>query len=176
MHIRRHALALALAAGIMAPTAATAAVAWAGPAAGPAASLGAAKTPRTPQPPKATKAPKPAKPAKVVKVEFTASGVVTAVDAGAGTVTVAVKGGTKDVRGRTVVIVLAPGARIVVDDAPATAGDVEVGFRITVRGTRTGAVHTASKVQASAPEPTPTPTPELTPEPTPSAPVEEPGA
>jgi hypothetical protein len=55
--------------------------------------------------------------------------------------------------------VLPSSARIVVDGAPATAADIEAGLRITVTGIRLGSVYTASKVQASSPQPTVTPTP-----------------
>ncbi len=166
MRMRRTALALAVAAAVTVPTVATASVAAAKPAAKPAASHGKPAA-------KPAKPTKPAKPAKPVKVTFSASGVVTAVDLDARTVTVAAKGGTKDVKGRTVGVVVPSTARIVLDDAPATVADLEAGFRITVTGTRLGTVYTASKVQASSPEPEVTPTPTPTPS-EPSEPVEPP--
>jgi hypothetical protein len=150
MRMRRTALVIAMAAGIMVPTVSNAAtVAWAKPA----VSQKAKPAPKTSKPAKATK------PAKPVKASFAANGSVTAVDVDAHTVTVVVKGGTKDVKGRIVGILLPSSARIVLDDAPATAADIEAGFRITVTGTRVGNVYTASKVQASSPEPTVSPTP-----------------
>jgi hypothetical protein len=149
MRMRRTALVIAMAAGIIVPTVSTAAtVAWASPATKPAVSQKAKPAPKTSKPAKTTK------PAKPVKASFAANGSVTAVDVDAHTVTVVVKGGTKDVKGRTVGILLPSSARIVLDDAPATAADIEAGFRITVTGTRVGNVYTASKVQASSPEPT----------------------
>jgi hypothetical protein len=168
--MRRTALAIAMAAGIMVPTVSTATVAWATPATKPAVSQKANPTPKSSKPAKATK------PAKSVKASFAANGSVTAVDVDAHTVTIVVKGGTKDVKGRTVRILLPSSARIVLDDAPATAADIEAGFRITVTGTRLGNLYTASKVQASSPEPTVSPTPTDPAEPPTGDPTEQPTA
>ena len=143
MRLRTAALALVLSTAAVVPLAGTASAA--APAHRPAAVQKAPAKPAKPE--------KPAKPVKQVKVAFTASGTTTAVDPAAGTVTVSAKGGTKDVRGRTVTVTVADTARIVRDDAPATLADLAAGDRITVTGTRAGTVYTALKVQAHAPEP-----------------------
>ncbi len=162
MHLRRSALAVLLTASVVVPAVSTAAVAWAKPATKPAAVQKAKPKPvKTP-----AKPVKPVKPAKPVKANFTASGSVTAVNPAAGTVTVAAKGGTKDVKGSVVTVTVPSTARIVLDDAPATLGALAVGFRITVTGTKLGTAYTAAKVQASAPEPEDEPTQEPTDEPT----------
>lgn len=168
MRMRRSALAIAMVAGIAAPTVSTVAVAWAKPAAKPAVSHHAKPAP--------TKKGKPAKATKPVKANFAANGSITAVNAAAHTVTVAVKAGTKDVKGHSVSILLPAAVRIIVNDAPGTAVDLEAGFRITVTGTRLGTVYTASKVQAVSPAPQASPTPsESTPSDAPStAPTDEP--
>src|SRR5512138_482042 len=89
------------------------------------------------KPKKAPKAPK--------QVKFAASGTVTAVDATAGTVTVQVKGGTKDVRRSTVTIAVPATARIVVNGKGKTLADIAVGFGITVTGTNSNGVLTAAR-------------------------------
>jgi hypothetical protein len=105
------------------------------------------------------KAPRP--------VKFAASGTVTAVDATAGTVTVRVKGGTKDGRGSTVAITVPPTARIVVNGAKKSLADIAVGFGITVTGTSADGVRTAARIEArgkkSGVKPTPAPTASPTP-------------
>jgi hypothetical protein len=166
MHLRRSALAVLLATAVVVPAVSTAAVAWAKPASKPAAAQKAKPKP-TKAPAKPTKTPaKPTKtPAKPVQVTFAANGTVTAVDAVAGTVVVAVKGGTKDVKGSSLTVVVPAAARIVLDDAPATLAQVQPGFRITVTGVRSGTGHTAAKIQASSPEVIVEPTPEPTPSP-----------
>jgi hypothetical protein len=119
---------------------------------------------------------KPAKPPKPVKVNFTAEGTVTAVDAAAGTVTVAAKGGTTDVRGSSVTIAVPATTRIVVNGARGALADLAAGFRITVTGSRAGTDYTAGKIEARgkrvkpnpSTSPTPAPTGSATPAPTPS--------
>ena len=156
MRLRRTAVAALLAAGIVVPAVTTAAVAFAQPA-----------TTATAQ--KAPKAPKPVKTKKPVRTPFAASGTVTAVDAAAGTVTVQAKGGTKDVRKRTVTVTVASNAKIKVNDKVGTLAAVKPGAKITVTGTRSGDVYTATRVQVSqrkAPVVTPSPTPTVSPSPT----------
>ncbi|BCY09330.1 hypothetical protein [Actinoplanes sp. L3-i22] len=167
MRVRRTAVAVAVAAGILVPSVSTAAVAWAKPAGKSSEHAPSAKPSATEKP---GKHGKPAKPAKPAKANFAANGSITAVDSTLGTVTVAVKAGTKDVKGHTVSILLPSSVRIVLNGAPATAADLKAGFRITVTGTRSGTVYTASKVQArsSTPTATPTATPSGTPTATPT--------
>jgi hypothetical protein len=95
---------------------------------------------------------KPAQPTKPVKVPFTVTGAVTGVDAVAGTITIAATGGTKDLRGRTLTVTVATGAKIVVDDARAALATVQAGHQITAVGVRAGAVLTATKISTTAPE------------------------
>jgi uncharacterized protein (DUF736 family) len=159
MRMRRTVLAVVLSAGVLVPTVSTAAAAWAKPASKPTVTHKG-----TPKPAKAPA--KSAKPAKPAKVNFAASGSVTAVNLDAGTVTVAAKGGTKDVKGTSVTVVVPSTARIVLDDASATLADLAAGYRITVTGTHVGTAYTATKVQASSPEPVEEPTDEPTDEPT----------
>ena len=110
------------------------------------------------------------------QVKFTASGTVTAVDAAAGTVTVQVKGGTKDVRRTAVTIAVPPAARIVVNGAGKALADVAVGYSITVTGTNSGGALTAARIEARgkkpaakpAPAPTTKPSPGVAPSPAPS--------
>src|SRR4051812_29306907 len=104
MRLRRTAVAALLAAGLAVPAFATAAVAAAQP--------GGAHPTATAQ----KSGPKPAKTRKPVRTPFAASGRVTAVDAAAGTLTVLAKGGTKDVRKRTVTVTVPGTARIVVNE------------------------------------------------------------
>ncbi|MCY1143542.1 hypothetical protein OWR29_36550 [Actinoplanes sp. Pm04-4] len=113
---------------------------------------------------------KPGKPAKPAKVSFAATGSVTAVDLGSSTVTVAVKSGTKDVKGRTVSISVPASARIVVNGGGRTLGAVSAGFRITVTGSHVGSLYTAAKIQAHGVRatPAPAPSPSVTPAPAPS--------
>ncbi len=161
MQVRRIAVAVALTAGIIVPAATLATSATAKPATRPAA-VQKAKPKATP--PRPTKAP-----AKPVKASFSANGTVTAV--GTGTLTLAVKGGTKDVKGASVTVAVPSTAKIVAEDAPATLADVQVGYRVSVTGTKVGTVYTATRVQVHLPEPTPSPT---TPTEEPTTPVDEP--
>src|SRR5262245_13579687 len=97
---------------------------------------------------------KPVKPAK--KIKFSASGTVVAVRSGM--VVIAVKGGTRDVRSKTITVRVPAGARVVVDDGCRKVAAIGIGFRISVTGVRVGDVYTAEKVQAHGrvrPEPTP---------------------
>ena len=166
MRLRRTAVAALLAAGIVVPAVTTAAVAFAQPA-----------TTATVQ---KAKAPKPVKTKKPVRIPFAASGKVTAVDAAAGTVTVQAKGGTKDVHKRTVTVTVASNAKIKINDKVGTLAAVQPGAKITVTGTRSTGVYTATRVQVSqrtAPVVTPSPTPTTEPGPTPTvspAPTTEP--
>jgi hypothetical protein len=128
-----------------------------------------------PAKPVATKpvATKPTKAPKPTKVAFAANGSVTAVNAGSALITVAVKSGTKDVKGRTVTISVPPGARVVVNGAGKTLSAVAAGYRITVTGTHVGSLYTAAKIQAQGVRPQPAPSAKPVPTPTPTpAPVE----
>lgn len=103
---------------------------------------------------KVTKTAKPVKPVKVtkpVKVQFTVNGTVAAVDPVAVTVTVDTTAGMKDLRGRTLVVTVAPTAKVVVDDVRAPLSAVTVGSQATVVGVRTGDAFTATKVSATSP-------------------------
>jgi hypothetical protein len=169
MRLRPVFLAAVMTVAVGVPAAATAAAA--APGNQPVPAVSALKGKPTAKP---SKPAKPAKPVKPVKVQFSASGTVKAVDAAAGTVTVVAKGGTKDVKGKTVTISVPSAVRIQLNGARKKLADLGAGFRITITGTRVGSVYTAAKVQATgtktkpAPKPTtsPTPTPTPTPEPT----------
>lgn len=103
---------------------------------------------------------------KPAKVAFTATGTITAVDTTAGTLTVAVKGGTKDVRGKTVTVAVGATTRIRVGGARKTLADLAAGYRVTVVGARQDTAYTAGLVEASAPaKHKPTPSDDTTPEP-----------
>src|SRR5687768_10740558 len=108
MRLRRSVVAFVLTTGVLVPVVATVTTASASAAASSGTAYAAKKA-------KPVKSAKPAKPAKVA---FTATGVVTAVDAGAATLTVAVKGGTKNVKGNTVTVVVPSTARITLSDVP----------------------------------------------------------
>ncbi|WP_199509647.1 hypothetical protein [Nucisporomicrobium flavum] len=155
MRIRRTAVAALLAAGIVVPAVSAAAMA-AQPAAKAPGSASAFKA--TPKPAKTSKAHKP--------VRFTASGTVTAVDAQAGTVTLLAKGGTKDVRKRTVTVVVPAKASLRVNGKKVTLSGVAAGQRIEVVGRRTGDVYTADVVRVSGKGVKPAPSPSVTPTPT----------
>jgi hypothetical protein len=106
-----------------------------------------------------------AKPVK--KVKFSASGTVKAVDATVRTVTIAVKGGTKDVKGRTIVVKVPSTVRVVVNGGRRGLAEVAAGFTVTVTGVRAGDVYTAEKAEArgkvkSTPAPSASPTPSKT--------------
>jgi hypothetical protein len=162
VRIRRIAVAALLATAVVVPSASGVAVAKGKPS---------AVSPSTGKSDKHGKNDKSGKAAKPVK--FVASGTVTAVDAGAGTVTVKVKGGTKDVRRTTVTVTVPSTARIVVNGAGKTLADIAVGYGITVTGTHAGDVLTAVRIEARgrkgavkpSPAPSAGPTPTTSPEP-----------
>ena len=82
-------------------------------------------------------------------VTFTATGVVTAVDPVAGTLTVADKGGSRDLHGTSVMVTVAATTSVEVDDAAATLSDVNVGDHVAANGVRSvGPVFTARHVNA----------------------------
>jgi hypothetical protein len=111
---------------------------------------------------------------KPAKVAFTATGTITAVDTAAGTVTVAAKGGTKDVRGKTVTITVAAGTRIRVNGKRTSLSALAAGCRVAVLGVRQSTAYAALQIEASkvkrspAPAPSassPSPSDDATPEP-----------
>ncbi|GAB1693704.1 hypothetical protein [Krasilnikovia sp. M28-CT-15] len=107
--------------------------------------------------------PKPSKPKKPKKAVFEGRGSISAIDVDAATVTVVVKGGTKNVRHRTVTVSVSPTARIKRNGAKASLASLAVGDRIEMKGTRAGEVYTVSRIQAQAKRtPKPAPTPEHT--------------
>ncbi len=96
---------------------------------------------------------KKAKKAKKVNAKFNLGGLLTAVDAEAGTVTFRVHGGKiKSVRGTELTVVVAEDARVRRNDAAATLADFQVGDKVRAKGLRAGDVWTASRVQAEAPD------------------------
>lgn len=98
----------------------------------------------------------------VKTVPFAAVGTVVAVDAAARTVTVAATGGSKDLRGKTVVVTLAPTTKVTLDDAPAGLDVIDAGDAVTTNGRRVGADLVAAHVNAtSAPVVQPTEQPAL---------------
>ena len=151
MRLRRCITAVVLTATVLLPGVSGTA-AWAKPSAKPAAA-------------KSAKLVKVSKHAKPVKVKFAASGVITAVNKDAGSFSLRAKGGTKDVKGHIITVTAPSTARVILDDAPATLADLVAGYRITVTGTRLGTVYSASKIQASSPEPVQEPSIAPTPEP-----------
>ncbi|GAA3452873.1 hypothetical protein [Dactylosporangium matsuzakiense] len=150
--MRHFAVAAVLAAAVTGPLVSTATIAS---AAAPAVTVTAAEH------------GKPAKPAKPVRSQFSAVGTVVAVDSGAGTITVAARAGTKDVKGTTVTIAVPATARITINGARKRLADLAAGYRVTVTGTRTGTAYTAARVQATKARPAPAPSPSgsATPEP-----------
>ena len=114
---------------------------------------------------KAAKAKAAKKAKKAQKALFNLGGRLTAVDAGAGTVTFTVHGGQiKALRGESLTVTLAEGARVLRNDGPATLADFVVGDKVRAKGTRAGDVFSAKRVKAvgveDEPEATPPPTPE----------------
>ncbi|HEU5007465.1 MAG TPA: hypothetical protein VFT67_10850 [Jatrophihabitantaceae bacterium] len=82
---------------------------------------------------------------------FTATGTVTAVDTTGQTVTLADRGGSRDLHGTSVTITAAATATIELDDATATLADVQVGDHVAAHGTRAdGPVFTATRVAADS--------------------------
>lgn len=184
MRLRRGALAVLLTAAVAVPAVGTATVAaaakpgtgTAAPATGkkPAAEKPATGKPSTKKP--AVKKPAVKKPAK--KIKFSATGTVTAVDAAAGTVTVKVTAGTKEVKGKTITVAVPTTLRVLINGAKKKLADLTPGYSITVTGLTTGTTNTADKIVArkvtAKPTPSTTPTPAPTPTTTPTpAPTED---
>ena len=88
--------------------------------------------------------------AKVRPVKFAAAGYVTAV--GTDTLTVAVKGGTKNVRGLADPFFVSETAKINRNDEAAELADLQVGDHVAVKGTYAEGVFTASKINAEGEE------------------------
>ncbi|MET0422833.1 MAG: hypothetical protein ABW046_03090 [Actinoplanes sp.] len=151
MRLRRTTIAVALAAAVTVPG--VVAVAESA-AASSVTSVSAAHSAKPGKTPKATK-----------KTKFTASGVVTAVTGE--TVTVKVKGGTKDVRGRTVAVTVPSSAQVLVNGVRKVAADLLVGDAVTITGTSSGGALTAARVQARRVKVRPAPT--VSPAPSPTA-------
>jgi hypothetical protein len=155
MRMRRTAVAALLAAGIVVPTVAT-------PAAAQPAAHSAAAHSAVAQRAKDKVAGKPGRTRKPVRTPFVAGGTVTTVDVAAGTVTLRVRSGTKDVRKRTVTVTVASTARVLVNGKRSALNAVTAGALVTVIGRRSEGVYTANKVlvsQRSRPVVTPEPTP-----------------
>jgi hypothetical protein len=126
------------------------------------AGLASAKT--HPKPPQVKVHPAKAHPAAK---HFTAVGTVVSVDVAAGTVTLADKGGSKDLHKTTVTVLTDTKTKIVRAAAKATLASVVAGDHVTAVGTRTTAGLLASHVNVAAAKPAPTTT--ATPEPSESA-------
>ena len=95
---------------------------------------------------------KKAKKAKKVNAKFNLGGLLTAVDAEAGTVTFRVHGGkVKSVRGTELTVVVADGARVRRNDAAATLADFQVGDKVRAKGVRADDVWTAKRIKAEGP-------------------------
>jgi hypothetical protein len=109
---------------------------------------------------------KPAKAPKPVKV--TAAGTLAAVDAAGSTVTVTVKGGTKNLHGTTTVFRVAVSTRITRDDTVTALGDLRTGDAVSVQATKTDTGYTASRINAESPLPASDPS-ETDPAPEPSS-------
>lgn len=100
------------------------------------------------------------KPAK-----FSASGRVTAVDAG--TITLYVRSGTKDVRKQTITVSVAGDALVRVNGRRAALSAIAAGYKVDLTGRSTGTGWTATKVVASGKvrvKPTPSVSPSTEPE------------
>ncbi|RZU49520.1 hypothetical protein EV385_1273 [Krasilnikovia cinnamomea] len=101
------------------------------------------------------KDPKPAKPKK-----FEGRGKISAIDVEAGTLTVVVKGGTKNIRHRTVTVSVSPTARIKRNGKKVSLASLAVGDRIKLRGAKKDDTYTVSRIQAQGPrKPKPAPSP-----------------
>ncbi|BEL02236.1 hypothetical protein Q0Z83_004270 [Actinoplanes sichuanensis] len=157
MRMRRSAAAVALAVAVVVPTAVTGVAAY---AKSPSPAASSVVTDKKPKPDNKKKTP------------FQASGTVTGVDAAAGTVTVAARSGTKDVRGKTVTMTVAADARIVLNGKKVKLAALAAGLKVSVTGTRTDTAYLAGKIQAAGkvkPAPSPsTPTTPPTASPSPS--------
>lgn len=92
---------------------------------------------------------------KPAPARFTAAGVVTAVDTTNNTVTLADKGGSKDLHGKSVTVSVSPTTKVTRNDAPATLADVQVGDHVAANGTRgaDGALNARHVNAESAPAP-----------------------
>ncbi|MDX6229597.1 MAG: hypothetical protein QOI76_2987 [Frankiales bacterium] len=101
----------------------------------------------------------PAKAHHPVAKHFTAVGTVLSVDVAAGTVTLADKGGSKDLHKTTVKVLTTAKTKIVRLGVEATLANIVAGDHITAVGTRTTAGLLASHVNVAAAKPAPTPTP-----------------
>ncbi|MBW6439684.1 hypothetical protein KZ829_38745 [Actinoplanes hulinensis] len=155
MRMRRTAAAVAMVAAVTLPAAGVGGVAYAQSS---SATASAAKKPAAAKPTKAK--PTKAKPTKAPrKVAFQASGTITAVDVSAGTITVAARSGTKDVRGKTVTMTVPAGARIILNGKKITVAGLGAGQKVSVTGTRAGTAYTVTKIQATGKKVKPTPAP-----------------
>jgi hypothetical protein len=96
--------------------------------------------------PKAVAAKAKASARKVAR--FNATGSAVSVDP-AGTLVVAVKGGDRNLRRRTVTVAVDPTAKISLNNVPATLADIPAGAHVKVSGTRSGESLLAFKVHAS---------------------------
>nr|GID85728.1 hypothetical protein Ade03nite_46520 [Actinoplanes derwentensis] len=117
-------------------------------------------------------------PSKKVKVKFSATGTVTTVDAAASTIALVVKGGTKDVKGKTVTVSVPTSVRILLNGRKVQLSALMAGQKITVTGTRIDTAYTAAKIQATGKDknkPAPTPSATATPT-TPASPTATPSA
>jgi hypothetical protein len=83
------------------------------------------------------------------RLPFTAVGSLVATDAAAGTATVAVRAGVRDLRGKTVTVAVTATTKIRCNDAAVALSALPAGARVTVVGTRAGTGLTASKLNAS---------------------------
>jgi Cu/Ag efflux protein CusF len=109
-----------------------------------------------------------AHPGKPAKTAFTATGTITAVDTAAGTLTVAAKGGTKDVRGTTVTITVGANARIRLNSRRASLSALVAGDKVAVLGTRQSTSYTALQIEAATVKHSPKPAPSASASPSPS--------
>ena len=111
---------------------------------------------------------------KPASTRFTATGSVVSV--GTGTVTIADKGGSKDLHGKTITVVVSSTTKVTRDDATVTLDKLQAGDHVAANGTRgTDGSLNAKHVNAdSTPEPdasqsaSPEPTSTDTPAPTPT--------
>jgi hypothetical protein len=108
---------------------------------------------------------------KPAPAKFTAVGTVTAVDPTGGTITLADKGGSKDLHGKSVTVTVSPSTKVTRDDAPSSLSSVQVGDHVAANGTRAdGGVLNAKHVNAeSAPQPEPSESSSPEPQPTETA-------
>lgn len=85
---------------------------------------------------------------KPVTRPFTVVGTISAVDSVNATVTVAVRAGSRDLRGQTVAVAVGTAAKIRLDGSAATLDTLPAGAAVTLHGTRSAAVLTATKLLA----------------------------